>query len=754
MSIITKFILFFLAIFLVISVGIFYFILGYSENSLKQQVFEDLTVLAETEEGYILSFMENIKGRVVDFSSDGLIRDYASQIIAKKNDKNLVSQFDSHLRNNKQSVDPTIMGILIVDVDGNIIASTDDKEVGKNELNDDYFQNVVKSDLKYGSAYISDVIYNEHFSTNDPVLMIMSPIFSVDRNTKLGYIINQISLSEVNKVLSGVKQIELGAPSGIKGRRTSINIYLVNKDNLLISPSIYKNLGILKEKINSPLVDACHRNKETTEIYKNHFDIEVLSASMCLPIHGWTLLTEMSSEEAFSLISNLRMRILIFGGLFLLALIIISTLFLYYFIIKSILKLREGARIVGAGNLNYEIKVKSNDEFGELAQDFNLMTKQLKESFNNLKLSSAKIKESEERYRIMFNGAVDAIFIADASGNFLEVNKNAEKITGYKENELLRMNHVQVYSKEDVLRCKEKLNIALQENTCFIENVNILNKSGDLLTVDIGISSLNYGGKKLLQFIVRDVSERAALEKHHKEIDHIKSQFINVVSHQLRTPLNSIRWNLEVLLGGDLGTFKKEQEKFLKAIYLNNQNIITIIADLFLALEIEESKIELEKEIIDLDVLMGEVAEGFKNSLLIKKIKINIAKPKKGLILNIEADRNKLIQVFSRLIDNAIKYNKEGGEINVSFSKINDYLVVSIADNGIGIPKDEQAALFSKFFRASNAAVMYPNASGLGLFISQKIIEAHGGQIWFESVEGKGTTFHVSLSLLPIINNQ
>lgn len=750
MSIITKFILFFSAIFLVISAGVFYFILGYSEDSLKQQVFEDLTVLAETEEGYILTFIDNVKGRVIDFSTDGLIRDYTQQILKNKDDKNLSNQFDSHLRSNKQSVDPTIMGILITDNEGNIIASTDDKEVGESEKDDDYFQIIAKSNLSYGTAYISDIISNYHFNTKEPIFIVASPIFSVDRRVRLGYILNQISLADVNKVLSGTKQIELGAPTGIKGRRTSINIYLVNKDNLLITPSIYKNLGLLKQRIDSPLVDACHQNRETTEIYMNHFEVEVLSASMCLPIHGWTLLTEISSSEAFSLIGDLRMRILIFGGLFLLALIIISALFLYYFIVKSILKLREGSRIVGAGNLNYEIKVASNDELGELAQDFNLMTKQLKESFNEIKSSSVRIKESEEKYRIMFNGAVDAIFISDLSGNFIEVNKNAEKITGYKENELLKMNHVQIYSSDDVSRCKEQIGVAIQKNICFIENVNILKKSGGILVVDIGISTLSYGGRDLLQFIVRDVSERAALEKHHKEIDHLKSQFINVVSHQLRTPLNSIRWNLEVLLGGDLGVFKKEQEKFLKSVYLNNQNIITIISDLFLALEIEESKVVLDKELVDLRTMLDGVVEGFKNNLSIKKLKLGFVKIKKGFPLSIEGDREKLIQVFSRLIDNAIKYSHDGGEISIGFTKSDSHLIVSITDNGIGIPKEEQVALFSKFFRASNASVMYPNASGLGLFISQKIIEAHEGQIWFESVEGKGTTFFVSFPSLPL----
>lgn len=748
MSIITKFTILFTAIFLVISVGIFYFILGYSADSFKKQIFEDLVVLAEVEEGYILTFLEQVKGRAIDFSSDGLIRGYTEQIVLQKNkSKDVVYDFNSHLRINKQSVDPTILGILIVDLEGNVIASTHNEEVGKNEANDVYFKDISGLGLNYGLAYISDVMINYHFYTENPVIIVAAPIFSIDKGIKLGYIINQISLSEINKVLSGRKQVELGALSGGRGRRASLNVYLVNKENLLITPSIYSNEGLLKQKIVSPLVELCRENKESIETYKNRLDIEVLSASMCLPVHGWTLLVEISSEEAFSVVSGLQKEIILFGSLFLFILIILSALFLYGFIIKSILRLREGARIVGGGNLDYEIKINSKDEFNDLAQDFNQMTSQLKELVISLKNSAIKIKESEEKYKIMFNGAVDAIFISNPEGNFLEVNENAKKITGYKEEELLKMNHLQIYNKEDISRCQEQFRVAIQKNTCFIENVNILKKNGDLVSVDIGISLLIYGNKEFMQFIMRDVSERAALEKHHKDIDHIKSQFINVVSHQLRTPLNSIRWNLEILLGGDLGVMKKEQEKFLKIMYLSNQNIINIISDLFLALEIEESKISLEKEIIDSEALINGVIDDYKKSLAIKRIKLNIVKLKKGQVFNMEADRNKMAQIFSRLMDNAVKYTKEDGEINIKLEKVDNQVVVSIADNGIGIPKDEQEALFSKFFRASNAAVMYPNASGLGLFISQKIIEAHNGKIWFISQEGKGTTFFVSLPL-------
>lgn len=749
-SIIVKFIAVFGTIFLTILVSIFYFLLNDTENTLKKQISEDLTVLAETQEGYVLLFLEHAKSRVTDFSSDGLVRNYTEEIInSEKSFKGTSNAFSAHLKNNKQNIDKTIKGILVFDLDGTVIAASDEEEVGEEEAGEFYFEEMKNMNLDYGNVYMSKIFVSYHFGTSDPVFFVGAPIFSVDKKTKLGYLVNQISLDEISKILNGTRQIELGALSGIRGRRMSLDIYLVDKDGLLLTPSIYKNNeGLLKQKISTPLTVACRdENKELTEIYNNYFGMESLGASMCLPIHNWTLITEISTEEAFSAISNLRKDVLTSLLITLLILAVSAGLFLYRFIIRNILALRKGAQIIGAGNLDYEIKIKSKDEIGNLAQDFNNMARRLKILFDGLELSSVKVKESEEKYRTMFDGAADAILIADVEGNFLEANEKAMKITGYAQDEILKMNHSQLYERQDLARCLEEFKSVLIRKGCFIENVSIIKKSKELLPVDVGISMFEYGANQRLQFLFHDISERVAIEKHHKEIDHLKSQFINVVSHQLRTPLNSIRWNLEVLLSGDLGKFKNDQEKFLKMVYLNNQNIMSIISDLFLALEIEESTITLEKEIVDIEMMVNSIMDGFKNELKIKKLKLKFEKPKGKHFISIEADRNKLIQVLDRLIDNAIKYSKEDGEIVVGIDIVKNRAVISIKDNGVGIPKDEQVNVFSKFFRASNAAIMQQNASGLGLFISKKIVEAHKGSIWFESAENKGTTFYIGIPM-------
>lgn len=749
-SIVTKFIILFSVIFLTISVSIFYFFLNTAEDTLKKQISDDLTILAETQEGYLLTFMEQVKGRAADFSTDGLIRNYTEEIISSKTfSKKTIDDFNAHLKNNKQSVDKTIMGILIVDSGGRVVASTDDQEIGKDEKEEFYFKEIIESNLDYGFSQVSDIFVSDHFKAETPGFFVSAPIFSVDKKNKLGYIMNQISLEEINKIMDGTKQIELGALTGIKGRRMTLDVYLINKEGLLLTPSIYKHHeGLLKQKIDSPPVRGCSEKKELTEIYNNYFGTEVLGSSMCLPMHNWTLATEISTNEAFSAIDDLRRSIVLSQAALLVILIIISGLFLYYFIIKNILALRRGVQIIGSGNLDYEIKMQSRDEIGGLGQDFNNMAKRLKVLFDGLELSSKKILEAEEKYKAMFDGAADAILIADLEGNFLEINKKSLALTGYKQEELLKMSHIQLYNREDLSKCLEQFKSVLSSRGCFMENINIARKDKILIPVDVGISVFEYGSQQRLQFLLRDISERVAIEKHHKEIDHLKSQFINVVSHQLRTPLNSIRWNLEVLLSGDLGKFKNDQEKFLKTIYSSNKNIIDIISDLFLALEIEESSaIVLEKEIIDFEVLINSITEGFKNELTIKRIKLNLSIHKNKKPLVVEADRNKLRQVLTRLIENAIKYSKEGGEISINVEAVKNNAVIKITDQGIGIPKNEQVAIFSKFFRASNAAAMLQNASGLGLFISKKITEAHKGDIWFDSTEGKGTTFYVSLPI-------
>lgn len=251
-------------------------------------------------------------------------------------------------------------------------------------------------------------------------------------------------------------------------------------------------------------------------------------------------------------------------------------------------------------------------------------------------------------------------------------------------------------------------------------------------------------GTKLL--IRRDLELSRANEKLQK-FDEIKSNFISIVAHQLRTPLSGIKWTLSMLLNGDMGTLNNDQKTFLMKSYESNTRMIRLVNDMLAADRIQSGKVHYGFEHISIINLMDNVLFEVSQQAFKKNISIEYKDKFKNLP-QAYVDSETIRAVLQNLLENAIKYTIEGGKIEIDVKKENDYLIVSIADNGIGIPKDQEKDVFVKFFRARNAVKLDTDGSGLGLHIAKTIIEKNGGTIWFESVEGKGSTFYFSVPLL------
>jgi len=274
-----------------------------------------------------------------------------------------------------------------------------------------------------------------------------------------------------------------------------------------------------------------------------------------------------------------------------------------------------------------------------------------------------------------------------------------------------------------------------------------------LMTVstEIGLAMENvllYQKEKKFNYKLRGEINKATrqLQNQNQELqrlDMAKDEFVSVVSHQLRTPLTGIRWFTGLLLDNKKKNLSAEQLDFLNQIDTSNKKMIQLVNDLLDVSHIETGyKFKIVRKEFPLLPLIQEILK--ENVLLIKTKELKIIN-RLPQDLKINADRDKIKQVWQNLISNATAYSPSGKKIILAVKTENQQHIFSVQDEGIGVPKSQQARMFEKFFRAKNANLQNPNGTGLGLYIARGIIHGHGGDIWFKSTEHKGTTFFFSV---------
>lgn len=231
-----------------------------------------------------------------------------------------------------------------------------------------------------------------------------------------------------------------------------------------------------------------------------------------------------------------------------------------------------------------------------------------------------------------------------------------------------------------------------------------------------------------------------------KELDRQKSEFLSIAAHQLRTPMAGIRWVSQMLYDGDMGELNKEQKHHLTNALENINRMINLINDLLDVTKIEEQKFNYKLEVVDLVAVVQEQIQQLAN--LAKELKITVqfsAEPVGEIPAEVDVEKMRL--AINNLIDNAIKYSKPGGVVEVNISKHGSLVHGYVKDHGVGIPTKSQSEVFTKFFRGPNILKMVTEGSGLGLFLVKDIITKHEGRVWFESQEGVGTTFFFDLPI-------
>ncbi|MBU1164745.1 PAS domain-containing protein [Patescibacteria group bacterium] len=229
--------------------------------------------------------------------------------------------------------------------------------------------------------------------------------------------------------------------------------------------------------------------------------------------------------------------------------------------------------------------------------------------------------------------------------------------------------------------------------------------------------------------------------------DKLKADFITIASHQLRTPISAIRWSLDMLLSNRAGKISAKQKEYINQAYYNTDFLARVVSGLLTVTRMEDKGVSIDLTKVDFGTILNEIIDKFIPYAKANNCTLNVHIAKN--VPNFTTDAIQIKTVLNALLDNAIRYSRRASRVVISVKKIKENIEFRIEDSGIGVPKDQQQLVFTKFFRANNAMRSQTEGMGLQLYISKNIVEALGGKMWFESEENDGSIFFFTLPLLP-----
>jgi PAS domain S-box-containing protein len=526
-----------------------------------------------------------------------------------------------------------------------------------------------------------------------------------------------------------------------------------NGDTVSLFPLRFDNEAALNPNVRLNGLDMFSHGGDFYGKVKDYRGHDVIAAARPITATNWGMATKLDADEAFAPISQLRDTLLIIVGASSILIIMIALATTRLFT-QPIIELTEKTRRIIKGDFTQRIDVKGNDEIGTLGTTFNDMANRLAESYGALEQKVAertkaldqKVSElatANAKDEAILSGIGEGLVVVDVNGLVQLINGIAIELMALPDANVVGTSIFdwKVYDDFDTTLPKEKrpVYIALATSKKVVQTMNVIGADGSRRVVGVTVTPVIQDHKAIGAVeIIRDLTKE-------KQVDKMKTEFISLASHQLRTPLSAIRWFSEMLINGDAGKLNDNQQEFAQNVYSSAERMIELVSSLLNISRIESGRIMVDPQPTDLKELVG----GIVNDLQAK-----IAERNQNLIISVHAempkiniDRRLIGQVYLNLLSNAIKYTPKGGEISVFISRKDDKVVSQITDNGYGIPQAEQHKMFQKFFRATNVVKVETDGTGLGMYLIKSIIDSSGGEIWFESEEGKGTTFWFSLPM-------
>ncbi len=358
----------------------------------------------------------------------------------------------------------------------------------------------------------------------------------------------------------------------------------------------------------------------------------------------------------------------------------------------------------------------------------------------------SRLEQLEERNSLqqaLLDALAEGICGLDAQGNVILANPAAARLLGLSAAQLTGKNSHDLLHDRALLerRCGQDcaLKCAIADGAAASGETNLFRTDGTSFAAEFSIAPVAEQGKLLHSVLVyRDVSRRSAA-------DLVKDEFISTVSHELRTPLTSIRGALGLLSSGIMGQLSEKGANLLRIALTNSDRLVRLINDILDLEKIQSGKEPPAFQPVELSDLIQQAIEGMQP--VADGAGVRLAHD--GTAAEIEADPDRLLQVLTNLLSNAIKFSPAESTVTVSIAKEGQGIVLSVCDQGRGIPEDKLEAIFGRFQQVDAADSREKGGSGLGLAICRTIVLQHSGRIWAERNEGSGSTFRVYLPLKP-----
>lgn len=507
-----------------------------------------------------------------------------------------------------------------------------------------------------------------------------------------------------------------------------IEVRIVDDKGKILGTSNLNNQGIVGQKSNDPLVKRTLSLGTTSEdkIYKdesnknNRVWVNVSSIKNKGQVIGAIYLVA-DIESVYKQVDDIT-NIFITGTLIAMIITAVLGILLSRTITKPIVEMKRQAYAMARGNYSRKVKVYGVDEIGELADSFNTLTKRVQEA-------QAMTEGERRKLSSVLAYMTDGVIATDRRGKVILINTPAEKMLRVKHESANGRSIIDVLDIGDTYQFEDLMEVdgSLTMDRSTLDKPYVLRANFSVIQRETGF---NNG----VIAVHHDITDQ-------EKVDQERRDFVSNVSHELRTPLTSMHSYLEALSDGAWED-KEIAPRFLEVTQNETERMIRLVNDLLKLSRMDGGREQLEKSFVNFTDFFNHIIDRFE---MMKKETIMFKRhiPREPVI--IEIDEDKVMQVLDNIISNANKYSPDGGRISFYLKKFEDEIEVSIADEGLGVPDEDLANVFDRFFRVDKARSREMGGTGLGLAIAREVIEAHGGRIWAERNKNKGTIIKFTL---------